>query len=83
MSQSTIKADRNDKVADNEPGRYYVDKQCIDCDVCRDVAPHNFTRNADAGYSYVFKQPETPEEEDLCHEALVSCPVDAIGDDGE
>lgn len=83
MSQSTVKADRTAKLPDNEPGRYYVDQKCIDCDVCRDVAPDNFTRNVAAGYSYVYKQPETRDEEELCREALVSCPVDAIGDDGE
>jgi ferredoxin len=83
VSQSTVKADRSAKLPENESGRYYVDKQCIDCDVCRDVAPDNFTRNADRGYSFVYKQPESRDEEELCHEALISCPVDAIGDDGE
>ena len=71
------------KLPDNEKGRYYVDDQCIDCDVCRDVAPDNFTRNVKARYSYVFKQPENEVEEALCREALTACPVDAIGDDGE
>lgn len=83
MTPVTSKADVNAKVPDNEPGRYYVDTQCIDCDVCRDVAPDNFTRNAKAGYSFVIKQPESPREEALCQEALISCPVDAIGDDGD
>jgi ferredoxin len=75
--------DRQDKIPENKPGRYYVDRQCIDCDVCRDVAPDNFTRNAAAEYSFVYKQPETAEEEALCLEALEACPVDAIGNDGE
>ena len=75
-------ADPNDKVADNAPGTYYVDTACIDCDVCRDTAPSNFTRNDDGQYSYVFKQPETDEERQLCEEALTSCPVEAIGSDG-
>lgn len=75
-------ADIADKVPENAPGRYYVDDQCIDCDVCRDTSPSNFTREDDNGYSYVYKQPETPEEAELCEEALMACPVEAIGNDG-
>lgn len=72
-----------DKLPDNVPGKFYVDRQCIDCDVCRDTAPSNFTRNDENGYSYVFKQPGSAEEFDLCEEALMACPVEAIGDDAE
>jgi len=75
-------ADPNDRVEENVMGAYYVDAQCIDCDVCRDTAPDNFTRADDNGYSYVFKQPETEEERTLCEEALTACPVEAIGNDG-
>ena len=75
-------ADSNDRVPENEPGTYYVDTQCIDCDVCRDTAPANFTRADGNGYSFVYKQPATPEEEQLCEEALLACPVEAIGNDG-
>jgi ferredoxin len=70
-----------DKLPENVPGKYYVDRQCIDCDVCRDTSPSNFTRNDENGYSYVYKQPETPEEISLCEDALNACPVEAIGDD--
>ena len=62
--------------------KYYVDNQCIDCDLCRETAPDNFKRNEDGGYSYVSKQPETPEEEGRCKEAKEGCPVEAIGDNG-
>lgn len=72
-----------DKLPDNTPGKFYVDRQCIDCDVCRDTSPANFTRNDENGYSYVYKQPQTPEEIALCEEALNACPVEAIGDDAE
>lgn len=75
-------ADPNDRVKENVQGAYYVDTQCIDCDVCRDTAPDNFTRSDENGYSYVFKQPETEEERELCEEALTACPVEAIGNDG-
>jgi ferredoxin len=50
--------------------------------VCRDTSPKNFTRFDENGYSFVYKQPETPEEVELCEEALLACPVEAIGDDG-
>ena len=72
----------SDKLPDNARGKFYVDNQCIDCDVCRDTSPANFTRHEDNGYSYVYKQPETDEEFELCEEALNACPVEAIGDDG-
>ncbi|MBU0742167.1 ferredoxin [bacterium] len=75
-------ADSTDKVADNVDGPWFVDSNCIDCDLCRQTAPDNFERNEDDGYSYVYKQPENAEEEELCQEALEECPVEAIGDDG-
>lgn len=75
-------AELEDRLPDNVPGKFFVDKMCIDCDVCRDTAPANFTRNDENGYSYVFKQPETPDELELCNEAMTACPVEAIGDDG-
>ncbi len=75
-------AELRDKLADNTLGKFYVDRQCIDCDVCRDTASANFTRNDENGYSFVKKQPETVEELDLCEEAMNACPVEAIGDDG-
>lgn len=75
-------AEVKDKLEDNVRGKFYVDDQCIDCDVCRDTAPKNFTRNDENGYSYVYKQPETTEELALCEESMNVCPVEAIGDDG-
>jgi ferredoxin len=75
-------AERQDRLADNAPGRYYVDTQCIDCDVCRVTAPNNFQRHEEKAYSYVSCQPATPDEEAQCQEAMDSCPVEAIGNDG-
>ena len=75
-------ADIEDRLVDNVTGMFYVDDQCIDCDLCRETAPANFKRNDDEAYSYVYKQPETQEEEELCREALDGCPVEAIGEDG-
>jgi ferredoxin len=75
-------ADSDDKVTENAPGKFYVDSTCIDCDACREMAPDNFTRSDDNGYSYVVKQPENEDEEQACRDALDECPVEAIGDDG-
>lgn len=75
-------AERSDKVKENVQGRYFVDSQCIDCNLCRDTAPKNFKHNEANGYSFVYKQPETPEEESQCQEAKEACPVEAIGNDG-
>ncbi|MBI2604488.1 MAG: ferredoxin [Deltaproteobacteria bacterium] len=76
-------SDKTKKWPDNVPGKYYVDDQCIDCDACRTEAPKNFTRNDAHGFSYVHKQPTTPEEETASKAAMEACPVEAIGQDGE
>lgn len=75
-------AEKSKKWADNVAGRYFVDDQCIDCDACRTEAPENFTRNDEHGYSYVHKQPSTPEEEAKSKAAMEACPVEAIGNSG-
>jgi len=75
-------ADKNDKSELSAEGKFYVDKQCIDCDLCRQMAPDFFGRN-DAGHSYFTKQPSNDDEVKLCVEAMEACPVNSIGDDGE
>jgi ferredoxin len=75
-------ADRLARLPENAPGRFYVDTQCIDCDVCRVTAPASFQRSEEKAYSYVYRQPATAEEEALCEEAMDCCPVEAIGKDG-
>jgi ferredoxin len=75
-------AELANKYPENVPGAFYVDDQCIDCDLCRETAPANFTRNDDGGHSYVFKQPENEEEVRLSKEAMEGCPVEAIGSNG-
>ena len=75
-------ADKANKYPENVGGKYYVDNQCIDCDLCRETAPNNFQRNENGGYSYLAKQPASPDEEKQCEEALAGCPVEAIGNDG-
>lgn len=76
-------ANKDEKTNGNVPGKFYVDTQCIDCDLCRSAAPDFFGRNDDDGVSVVIKQPTTADEIAQCEEAKASCPVDAIGDDGD
>jgi len=75
-------ADKNDKVLENVPGKYYVDSNCAFCEACIELAPKNFAAHQDE-YAYVRKQAENEAEEEACQEAMASCPSDAIGDDGE
>ena len=63
---------------ENAPGRFFVDQECIDCDLCRCSAPSNFARSEE-GYSFVARQPETLLEEEACALARSECPVEAIG----
>jgi ferredoxin len=72
-------ADAAHKLPDNVAGRYFVDRTCIDCDLCRETAPNNFTRNDAEGYSFVFQQPRDEAEERACGLAMDECPVEAIG----
>ena len=76
-------ADKDSRLPDNAPGKFYVDDQCIDCDACRETAPDFFTRNDEKGFSYVHNQPEDEDGEEQCLEAEEGCPVEAIGHDGD
>ena len=76
-------ANVSDKYPINVAGSFYVDQQCIDCDLCRETAPDFFMRNDEGGYSFVHKQPLDPTDVAQCMEALEGCPVNAIGNDGE
>lgn len=75
--------DRNARLPENVAGRFYVDRYCVDCEVCRDIAPDNFKRIAAKRYVIAYKQPGNAEQERLCREAMDCCPVEAIGDDGQ
>ncbi|WP_406656655.1 ferredoxin [Methanolobus sp. ZRKC2] len=75
-------ADNTNKVPESSFGPYYVDEECIGCELCVDTAPKNFKMTDDGTHAYVHKQPENDSEKEMCDEALASCPVDAIGNDG-
>lgn len=74
-------ADREEINPRNVAGKFYNDSSCIDCDLCREIAPTIFTRDDDEALSYVYKQPETEEEASLAMEAINGCPSESIGCD--
>lgn len=70
-------ADLKKIVEDCVPGDFFVDRTCINCDTCRQLAPSVF---ADQGsYSYVKKQPSSQTEIQEANRALLSCPTASIG----
>jgi glyoxylase-like metal-dependent hydrolase (beta-lactamase superfamily II)/ferredoxin len=69
------------KLNGNAPGEFYVDSSCIDCDLCRQIAPETFREDQDA--SVVRRQPATPEETLRAEMALVTCPTASIGTIGK
>src|SRR5687768_5471078 len=65
------------RLAQNVAGDFYVDSTCIDCDLCRQIAPETFS---DIGeQSVVYHQPETADQELAALKALVTCPTASIG----
>jgi glyoxylase-like metal-dependent hydrolase (beta-lactamase superfamily II)/ferredoxin len=67
------------RLAGNVPGDFYVDDSCIDCAMCRIVAPAIFRRDEALGLSVVACQPEGDHEGLRAAMALVSCPTSSIG----
>ncbi|XXG60285.1 hypothetical protein AAC387_Pa04g2230 [Persea americana] len=60
----------------NAEGEFFVDHRCIDCDVCRWMAPKTFTRVDEQ--SAVFEQPNSEEERLKALQALLCCPTSSI-----
>ncbi len=65
-----------DRIAENVDGDFYVDHSCIDCDLCRQIAPDVYARSAAKAQSYVQAQPADPHRALM---ALVACPTSSIG----
>lgn len=76
-------ADLANKNSSNVDGKFYVDDECIACDACVGEAPDFFEMNDDEGHAFVRAQPQNPDEIAQCESAMESCPVEAIGNDGE
>src|SRR5262249_13234910 len=66
-----------ERLPENVAGEFYVDRTCIDCATCPEMQPSVYEQGD--GYSYVARQPETPEETHRALMALVACPTGSIG----
>jgi len=64
-------------VPENVGGEFFVDRTCIDCGTCRQIAPGTFAEADD--YSYVHQQPGSQQATHLALQALVCCPTGSIG----
>ena len=62
---------------ENVPGDFFVDSSCIDCDLCRQIAPRSFAAAGDQ--AAVHAQPVDAESEFAALKALVTCPSASIG----
>jgi ferredoxin len=69
------------KYTKNIPGNFFVDTTCIGCNACVLEAPEFFKIYEKDLQAYVTRQPKNLSEKELCHQALMYCPVEAIGAD--
>jgi len=69
----------SERLAENAAGEFYVDRTCIDCDACRQIAPTVFGRSDSIAQSYVHRQPIDAQETHRALMALVTCPTASIG----
>ena len=78
MKQPDVRPERN------AAGKYYViKKECIMCQVCVAMGDGFFEMDWDAETAFVVSQPTGKAAEQSVRESMLSCPVDAIKDDGE
>lgn len=70
-------ADPKRKVPENAEGEFFVDRTCIDCDTCRQLAPEVFAESAN--YSFVHTQPRNADQKRAAVRALLACPAGSIG----
>lgn len=73
-------ADPDKRHPRNLAGPWFVDVACISCDTCTDISPEIFGRD---GERKAFVQRVVPELTDMFRAALESCPVEAVGDEGD
>lgn len=70
-------ADLRKRLEANAPGEFFVDSSCIDCDLCRQIAPAVF--RAEGDNSVVHHQPADAADLRRAEMALVTCPTASIG----
>jgi glyoxylase-like metal-dependent hydrolase (beta-lactamase superfamily II)/ferredoxin len=66
------------RLPENVAGDWFVDDSCIDCDLCRQLAPGVFGRADRVGQSYVHAQPADDAATHRALMALVTCPTASI-----
>ncbi|MGE0400730.1 MAG: MBL fold metallo-hydrolase [Kofleriaceae bacterium] len=69
----------SDAIADNVDGDLFVDSSCIDCDLCRQLAPSTYARTDRHAQSFVAHQPANDAEQHRALLALITCPTSSIG----
>jgi glyoxylase-like metal-dependent hydrolase (beta-lactamase superfamily II)/ferredoxin len=65
------------RVPENVAGDFFVDSTCIDCDVCRQIAPAAFGEGS--ATSFVKAQPISRADRRQALQALLACPTGSIG----
>lgn len=70
-------ADVNKKLEGNVEGDFFVDSTCQNMDICRQLAPENFTYWQD--YAVISKQPQGDRELRQVLQAVLCCPYGSIG----
>ena len=60
--------------AENAPGSFFVDDTCIDCDLCRQIAPSTFVECDD--HAIVQRQPESTQ--DVLRAAMALAPQEPV-----
>ena len=70
-------ADQQKRLDSNVAGNFFVDATCINCDTCRQLAPASFEEVGN--FSAVTRQPTDHEPVQQAYQALLTCPVGAIG----
>ena len=65
------------------PGRFRVDEdECTSCGMCGVIAPQHCEPGVEGRGYVAYLQPRGEAEVSRCSDALESCPVDAIRDQG-
>ena len=70
-------ADEKKRLDSNVTGNFFVDATCINCDTCRQLAPASFEEVG--SFSAVTQQPTDHGPIQQAYQALLACPVGAIG----
>ena len=73
------KADRSKRRPENAPGCFFIDDECISCGACWRLAPTFIFSHSVHTFAFFSRQPVTDRETRVAEEALLICPVGAIG----